>query len=255
MNTLSPELLELIIELQSLDSLNQFALAGGTNLSIRYNHRQSIDIDLFSNQMIGKDGLRAIEKEVRERYKEQVLFLNIDDPGAGEQYCFIKSIIKKGSLAVKVEVLQNLPLLNPVEVIDKTRLISIVDIGVMKLQSLSNRKAQKDVYDLDIITDDIPLSYLMEQLKVKEQKFQEEQHKCLFDLDENTSPIKDPLLLLAFDKINYQTLDRRPSHSSDILKIYTGSKSWVLARTHWKRKVSRYCAENKIAIPKTGPIN
>ncbi|NJL74979.1 MAG: nucleotidyl transferase AbiEii/AbiGii toxin family protein [Saprospiraceae bacterium] len=30
--------------------LNQFALVGGTNLSLRFGHRLSIDLDLFTNE-------------------------------------------------------------------------------------------------------------------------------------------------------------------------------------------------------------
>jgi hypothetical protein len=43
----TPVLLETIKEVQSFQSLSLFALAGGTNLAFRYNHRASQDIDLF----------------------------------------------------------------------------------------------------------------------------------------------------------------------------------------------------------------
>jgi hypothetical protein len=48
----SDELLETIHELQQLSSLSEFGLAGGTNLALRYGHRISVDIDLFSPSMI-----------------------------------------------------------------------------------------------------------------------------------------------------------------------------------------------------------
>lgn len=41
----SPTLLKTIEELQSLESLKNFALAGGTNLALRCNHRESIGTD------------------------------------------------------------------------------------------------------------------------------------------------------------------------------------------------------------------
>ncbi|MGZ3959124.1 MAG: hypothetical protein ACXVBT_14645, partial [Flavisolibacter sp.] len=129
------------------------------------------------------------------------------------------------------------------------------DIGMMKLESLSTRKAQKDVYDLDVITDEISLQDLLSNLKVKKEKFKEVQHKSLFDLDEKVDPIENPLLLLSFDNIEYKKLDKRPAHSNDVLKINEGKKSWVLARAHWKRKVSEYCNQNNIKIPRIRPIN
>lgn len=190
-----------------------------------------------------------------ETFKENLLFSNIEDPGCGEQYCFIKSLIRKGGLTIKVEILQNIQLLYPIDVVNNVRLVSIADIGIMKLKSLSNRKAQKDVYDLDRITEEIALADLINQLRIKEEKFHDERHKCLFDLDNETSPAGNPLLLLEFDKINYQELERRPSHSNDILRINKCNKSWALARTHWRRKVSKYCTENNIETPKSKPIN
>jgi len=210
---------------------------------------------LFSNEAAGINGLQQIEKQLHDKFKEDVLFLNIEDPGYGEQYCFIKSLIRKGSLRIKVEILQNIQLLHPIEIVNNVKLIAVADIGMMKLESLSSRRAQKDVYDLDIITDEIPLPDLIAQLKIKKDKFHEEHHKSLFDLDSGSNPIDNPLRLLEFDKINYQELEKRPSHSNDILRINEGKKSWTLARTHWRRKVYRFCKDNNIETPGVKPIN
>jgi hypothetical protein len=40
-------------------------LGGGTNLAIRYDHRESIDIDLFFSGIIGKSGYIKIENEIQ----------------------------------------------------------------------------------------------------------------------------------------------------------------------------------------------
>lgn len=56
MKAVSPVLYKTIKELQSLKNLKPFALAGGTNLAIRYDHRESIDIDLFCTEIIGFKG-------------------------------------------------------------------------------------------------------------------------------------------------------------------------------------------------------
>jgi len=65
MAAVSAELLETIIELQSLSSLQSAVLGGGTNLEIRYDHWESIDIDLFFSGTIGKSGYQKIEEEVK----------------------------------------------------------------------------------------------------------------------------------------------------------------------------------------------
>jgi hypothetical protein len=53
MTAVSPAIVKTIIQLQSLPSLANFSLAGGTNLALQYNHRISDDIDLFCSEIIG----------------------------------------------------------------------------------------------------------------------------------------------------------------------------------------------------------
>ena len=45
---IKPETFTLIQELQSLDVLKEFYLVGGTALALKLGHRNSIDIDLFT---------------------------------------------------------------------------------------------------------------------------------------------------------------------------------------------------------------
>lgn len=73
MHAVSPALLQTIKELQQLPSLSTFELAGGTNLALRYNHRISEDIDLFSTGIIGVEGFEIIESEVKKLYGEKVI--------------------------------------------------------------------------------------------------------------------------------------------------------------------------------------
>ena len=80
MPAVSPELFDMIIEVQALPSLATFALAGGTNLALRYEHRRSIDIDLFSTQMVGLAGLSVVETELRSLYGDRVIFCELLDP-------------------------------------------------------------------------------------------------------------------------------------------------------------------------------
>ena len=44
-------------------------LGGGTNLAIRYDHRESIDIDLFFSGVIGKSGYKKIANEIHAHFK------------------------------------------------------------------------------------------------------------------------------------------------------------------------------------------
>ena len=55
--TVTPGTLDLIQTLMQDHQLNSFYLVGGTALSLRIGHRESIDIDLFSSSDFDGDGL------------------------------------------------------------------------------------------------------------------------------------------------------------------------------------------------------
>ena len=141
------------------------------------------------------------------------------------------------------------------EIHNKIKLFSEKDIGLFKLLSASNRKAKKDIYDLDFITEEIHLSELLNFLEIKSKKFNDSSCKNLFDLDDELSPLNDLALLLEFDNIEYTSLPRRPSHSTDRIDIMDQSKPWVLARSSWKRKVLQVMRERGFALPPVKPIN
>lgn len=255
MQALTKELIETIQELQSMQSLQAFGLAGGTNLALRFNHRQSIDVDLFTNEMIGLAGMQAIEAEMQQFYGDNLTFCEVEDPG-GEQYCWLKAQVRKGKdVFIKVEVIQNMGLTESYEDFDGLRLLTIKDIALLKLMTASNRKAKKDIYDLDYLTDEIPFRDLMLMLADKQSSMNGEASKCLFDLDDEGNPLDDVALLLAFDKENYTNRDRRPNHTHDNIDIVDGSKSWRDARRSWMGKVKDYMKANNLELPPVTPIN
>jgi hypothetical protein len=122
-----------------------------------------------------------------------------------------------------VEMLQNMKNLFDVEVNQGINLLSKKDIGLFKLISTSNRSTKKDIYDLDFITDTISLIDLYEGLKVKSLKFNKEEHKTIFDLSKNYTPINNPELLLKFD--DNSDYSKFPSHTNDTIQIIEGSKN------------------------------
>ena len=154
-------LLTLIRELQAVEQLYSFSLAGGTNLAIRFNHRKSIDIDLFTNCIIGAQGWRDIEQSLRKKYGRAVLFCDVINEDLGDQFCFLRALIQKDGEQIKVDMIQNVQRLDPIETLNGINLFSIRDIGLYKLMAASNRFAKKDIYDLDLITDHIDLAKLL----------------------------------------------------------------------------------------------
>ncbi|WP_051416695.1 nucleotidyl transferase AbiEii/AbiGii toxin family protein [Asinibacterium sp. OR53] len=217
----SQELLETIHELQQLSSLSEFGLAGGTNLALRYGHRISVDIDLFSPSMIGIKGLENICEQI------------------------------------KVEIMQNVPLLDEFEINDAIRMVTVKDIGVLKLKSLCSRMAKKDAYDLDLITDQkgYSLEELIDRYQEKETSFSSEADEWAFDLDEHPNPADDPKALLAFDETGYIAADNRPTHSDDQLNIIPSSKLYRVAKASWRRKVRDYMSKRGFQLPPAKPVN
>ncbi len=236
MSVVSPILKQTILELQNLPSLAQFALGGGTNLALRYNHRISVDIDFIAPTIIGKIGFDQIIEEVENLYgKKQVntMLLNTE---LDEQFLFLKMFVSKKDEVIKVEFLQNMKCLFAPEVFEDIRVIHKTDIGLFKLMSASNRFAKKDIYDLDYITDELQLVELFQYFKIKSEKFNLSEHHTIFDLDNEANPIDKPELLLEFDSMK-SSKQNRPSHSNDKIEIQENSKTWQMARLSWRSKV------------------
>lgn len=243
MGAVDPKLISLLKELQALPSLTGFVLAGGTNLALRYNHRKSVDIDLISNEIIGKIGIEKIIEEISTKYGDQANLIPMNEE-LEEQFMFLRCFIPEQGLIIKVEILQNIQYLFEIETEDNIRLLSKRDVGLLKLMSAANRFAKKDIYDLDHITDDIDIVELFNDFKEKSKTFNLPEHECLFDLDDESSPLDNLDLLLSFDRNKKGS--GKVFHSHDRIDLVEGSKSWQMARLTWRSKLRKlYISENK----------
>lgn len=253
MSAVSPAIVKTILQLQSLPSLANFSLAGGTNLALQYNHRISDDIDLFCSEIIGLEGFNKIQEEVKASFGKNAR--NFDTPcDINDQYSFLRFFIDTDDgTMIKVDVLQKMKHLFEIETINDIRLFSKVDIGLYKLVSLSNRSTKKDIYDLDFITDEIKLSKLYQSLKEKAEKFDREENKTIFDLDKNQSVLDNLELLISFD--NIKASSKFPTHTHDNIKITEGSKTWIEARISWRSKVRELYNYLGIDFPKPKGID
>lgn len=236
------QLVRLIRELQSLQVLDSFALAGGTNLAIRFDHRRSDDIDLFTDVTVGVQGWQKIQEEILKHFGNSVIYSEILNADEGEQFCFLRCLIRNETEQIKVDLIQNIQHLDPFEIYDDIKMFSVKDIGLFKLMTTANRKAAKDVYDLDLITDLIEPGILLKFLKEKTIRFNEQIHKCLFDLDKQNYPFENVSSLLEFDDAGQLKHKSKHTHSTDRIEV-TNGKSWILARSNFKRKIKRLIKE------------
>lgn len=126
-------MLELLKKLMAEDVLNPFYLVGGTALALQLGHRKSIDIDLFCHHPIEYE---QIEEILVQKYGIQ----NVTSSKGG-----INGFIGN----IKIDIMPHrYPLLNPVIVVENIRLLSLPDIGAMKINAITNRGAKKDFWDL-----------------------------------------------------------------------------------------------------------
>lgn len=133
-NTVKPETLGLLETLMQLPELADFLLVGGTNLSLRFGHRISVDLDLFTNLPFDREevynGIRKLlPQTILIDQRRQTIWLSID--------------------GVKVDlILHEYPYLKGCEVIQKIRFLAVEDIIPMKLEAVATRGVKKDFWDI-----------------------------------------------------------------------------------------------------------
>lgn len=153
--TVEPRTLSLLKELFSLPILANFGLVGGTALSLKFGHRLSIDLDLFS---YGKFENEPVIKELQNHFGER-LAIRTSPPWFGI-FCFIDE--------VKVDLVKHPhPLLDPVETIDDIRFFSDRDIMAMKIQAILGRGKKKDFWDIAELLHHYPVADFIQNHKEK----------------------------------------------------------------------------------------
>lgn len=132
--SVKPELLQLLTILMKNSLYDCFSLAGGTSLALRFGHRTSIDIDLFSLEPF--DSI-LLQSQITTLFPaSQILNRTV------------------GSLCVniggiKIDHLHHpYPLLDSIEMDGAVRMLSISDVSAMKINAATNRGSKKDFIDL-----------------------------------------------------------------------------------------------------------
>jgi predicted nucleotidyltransferase component of viral defense system len=130
--TVSSGLLELLHQLMKDESLKRFALAGGTALALRFGHRTSIDLDLFTCEAFDAP---AVAEWLKTRY---------DMKEAETAENTVRGIIS----GIKTDLIAHrYPLINPFKEEAGIRTFSCEDIAAMKLNAITNRGCKKDFWD------------------------------------------------------------------------------------------------------------
>lgn len=131
--TIYPKTLELLKQISATNYFNEFALAGGTSLSLQIGHRISYDLDFFGQKEIDSieilNTISAIAKPKIIHQTKNILILNINEikvDFVNYRYPLLKKLINKDGL----------------------RLVSIEDIAAMKLAAVAGRGKKRDFFDI-----------------------------------------------------------------------------------------------------------
>jgi Nucleotidyl transferase AbiEii toxin, Type IV TA system len=134
--TVEPGTLALLKTLMGLSFLSDFSLVGGTALSLKYGHRLSIDLDLFSNKPFETNFI--VDNLYAEFGNRLVVQNQVEKFGI---FCLIDDI--------KVDIVKHpYELLQPLEVVENIRLYHTSDIAAMKVAAILHRAKKKDFWDL-----------------------------------------------------------------------------------------------------------
>lgn len=152
-SAVEPSTLALLKTICQLPELNSFGLGGGTNLALRYGHRLSVDLDFFTNSPFDTAGIYKI---LITKFKHIELLYE-----QNQTMMFLINGIKTDFILYPFEWL------NPFEIMDENRLISLEDMIPMKLQAISNRFSKKDFWDIELLLENYSLNNMIGIFKLK----------------------------------------------------------------------------------------
>jgi len=175
-------------KLMAAKEFSQFRLVGGTALSLQIGHRESIDIDLFSDVEYGSLNFKEIEDFLKNNF-EYVDFLDVP-PAMGKAYF----IGENKDNTVKLDIFYTDTYIQPFIEEDGIRMATVEEIIAMKVDVIQRVGRKKDFWDLH----DLLNSYsIMQMIDLHEQRYPYTHNKDLiiqnftnFDLaDDDFNPI------------------------------------------------------------------
>lgn len=146
--TISPEMRRVSAVFSQSELGSLFYLAGGTALALQLGHRKSFDLDFFSPV----EDIPSIRPVLMRALKP---FNPILADAAWGNLVFVADGVRVGFYGYSYDMV------GAFIFADGTRLASMEDIGLMKLDSILGRASRKDFHDLYAICQQLPLRLLL----------------------------------------------------------------------------------------------
>ena len=142
--TVTPLLRKILNDIMENPIFDPFYLVGGTSLSLRLGHRESVDIDLFTNAPYGSLDFTVYENFFRSNYKYYYCTDKTNIVGFGRSYY----IGEAEDNNIKVDLFYHDEIIDPCDVIDGIRIASLPDVTAMKVDIILRGGRKKDFWDL-----------------------------------------------------------------------------------------------------------
>ncbi|MFC3356454.1 nucleotidyl transferase AbiEii/AbiGii toxin family protein [Sphingobacterium zeae] len=164
---------------------------GGTALSLHLGHRESVDIDLFSDVPYGSLDFESIDNYLKDTFSYVDHLSNIA-PAMGKSY----TIGNGKNNSVKLDVFYADPFIQELIEEDNIRLASIEEIIAMKLDVIQRGGRKKDFWDLHELLDKYSISQMV-ALHEERYPFSHDEKTILINLInfENADNDFDPVCL------------------------------------------------------------
>lgn len=142
-NTISTLLLSTLNNLMQAEVFTPFRLVGGTSLSLQLGHRESVDIDLFTDAEYGSIDFDKIEKYLTDNFK-YVDSSSVKEVSMGKSY-YIGESEKE---CIKLDLFYTDKFIRSYKDIDGIRLATLEEVAAMKIDVVARGGRKKDFWDI-----------------------------------------------------------------------------------------------------------
>lgn len=153
--TVEPGVLSVLKRLMRLPVLQDFSLVGGTALSLRYGHRKSVDLDLFTTSAFDREQVIA---DVTAEFGS--MFVLTPSKATWAIFGFIDQ--------VKVDIVKYPhPCITDIVTDDGVRMYADADLAAMKVQAILGRGKKKDFCDLNELLQHYSVQWVIDRHQEK----------------------------------------------------------------------------------------
>lgn len=156
LESVSPLLFDALQMLMEVEEFNDFRLVGGTSLSLQLGHRESVDIDLFTDAEYGSISFKKLESVLSKifPYTESLY-----DGAMGMGKSFFVGYSEAD--LVKLDLFYTEPFIFSPILQNSIRMASMEEIAAMKLEVIANGGRKKDFWDIHELLDKFSLPQMI----------------------------------------------------------------------------------------------